>query len=153
MGTIASQTTSLTIVYSTVYPGADQSKKTSKLRATGADQSKKTSKLRATGADQSKKTSKLRATGLCAGNSPETGECPAQLISNAENSSIWWRHHVGNVLHIDSIVSASRNKLFVSYAWLLHRYPSGVGFVCVKCQALAPPKWSTGFCQRRYSNY
>ena len=34
------------------------------------------------GEDQ-EKTSKLRVTGLCAGNSPE----------NAENVSIWWRHH------------------------------------------------------------
>ena len=41
----------------------------------------------------SKKTSKLRVTGLCAGNSPGTGELPAQMASNAENVSIWWRHH------------------------------------------------------------
>ena len=32
-------------------------------------------------------------TGLCAGNSPGTGEFPAQKASNAENVSIWWRHH------------------------------------------------------------
>ena len=42
---------------------------------------------------RSKKTSKLRVTGLCAGNSPRTGEFPAQMASNAENVSIWWRHH------------------------------------------------------------
>ena len=42
---------------------------------------------------RSKKTSKLRVTGLCAGNSPVTGELPAQMASNAENVSIWWRHH------------------------------------------------------------
>ena len=41
----------------------------------------------------SKKTSKLRVTGLCAGNSPGTGEFPAQRTSNAENVFIWWRHH------------------------------------------------------------
>ena len=41
----------------------------------------------------SKKTSKLRVTGLCVGNSPGTGEFPAQMASNAENVSIWWRHH------------------------------------------------------------
>ena len=39
------------------------------------------------------KTSKFRVTGLCAGNSPETGEFPAQRASNAENISIWWRHY------------------------------------------------------------
>ena len=43
---------------------------------------------------RSKKTSKLRVTGLCVGNSPETGEFPAQMASNAENVSIRWRHHV-----------------------------------------------------------
>ena len=43
---------------------------------------------------RSKKTSKLRVTGLCAGNSPGTGEFPAQMASNAKNVSIWWRHHV-----------------------------------------------------------
>ena len=41
---------------------------------------------------RSKKTPKLRVTGLCAGNSPGTGEFPAQMTSNAENVSIWWHH-------------------------------------------------------------
>ena len=39
------------------------------------------------------KTSKLRVTGLCVGDSSGTGEFPAQMASNAENVSIWWRHH------------------------------------------------------------
>ena len=64
MGAMASQITSLTIVYSTVYAGL-----------------------------RSKKTSKLRATGLCLGNSPGADEFLAQMASNAENVSIWWRHH------------------------------------------------------------
>ena len=42
---------------------------------------------------RSKKTLKLRVTGFCVGNSPGTGEFPAQMASNAENVSIWWRHH------------------------------------------------------------
>ena len=42
---------------------------------------------------RSRKTSKLRLTGLCVGNSPGTGEFPAQMASNAVNVSIWWRHH------------------------------------------------------------
>ena len=42
---------------------------------------------------RSKKTSKLRITGLCVGNSPVTGEFPAQMASNAVTVSIWWRHH------------------------------------------------------------
>ena len=65
IGAIASQITSLTIVYSTVYSGAEQ-----------------------------KKTSKLRVTGLCAGHSPQAGEFSAQKASNALNVSIWWNHHI-----------------------------------------------------------
>ena len=42
---------------------------------------------------RSKRTPKLRVTGLCAGNSPVTGEFPAQKASNEENVPIWWRHH------------------------------------------------------------
>ena len=40
-----------------------------------------------------KKTSRLRVTGLFEGNSSVTRELPAQRASNAENVSIWWRHH------------------------------------------------------------
>ena len=64
-GPMASQITSLAIVYSTVYSRR-----------------------------KSKKTSKLCVTGLCAGNSPVTGQFPAQIATNTENVSIWWRHHV-----------------------------------------------------------
>ena len=42
---------------------------------------------------RSKKTTKLRVTGLCVGNSPVTGEFPAQMASNADNAFIWWCHH------------------------------------------------------------
>ena len=42
---------------------------------------------------KSKKTSKLLATDLCEWNSLMTGEFPTQRASNAENVSIWWRHH------------------------------------------------------------
>ena len=48
---------------------------------------------------RSKKTWKLRDTGLCAGNSPGTGEFPAQMASNAKNVSIWWRHHRHRLVH------------------------------------------------------
>ena len=43
---------------------------------------------------RSRKTAKLRVTGLCEGNSPVTGEFPAQRVGNAENVSSWWRHRV-----------------------------------------------------------
>ena len=44
---------------------------------------------------KSKKTWKLRVFGLCEGNSPVTGEFPAQRASYAENVFICWRHHDG----------------------------------------------------------
>ena len=40
-----------------------------------------------------RRSKKNRVTGLCEGNSPGTGEFHAQRASNAENGSIWWRHH------------------------------------------------------------
>ena len=43
---------------------------------------------------RSKKISKLRVTGLCAGNSPVADEFPAQMASNAESVSIWWRSYL-----------------------------------------------------------
>ena len=70
MGAMASQITSLTIVFSAVYLDADQRKHQSP------------------------------ASLAFAGNSPGTGEFPAQMASNAENVCIWLRHHVlfsGNV--------------------------------------------------------
>ena len=51
---------------------------------------------------RSKETSKLRVTGLCAGKSPVTGAFPAQRASNAENVSIWWRHHEIQWVHTES---------------------------------------------------
>ena len=59
MSGVAPQITSLTIVYPTVYSGADLRKK-----------------------------SKLRVTGLCGGNSPVAGEFPAQRASKMEHVSI-----------------------------------------------------------------
>ena len=84
MGAMASQITSPTIVYSPI-----QSNSTVCLFRC-----------------RSKKISKLCVTGLCAGNSPVTGEFPAQMASNAENASIWWRHH--------AIVPVLCNHLFLS---------------------------------------
>ena len=51
---------------------------------------------------RSKKASKFRVTGLFEGNSPATGEFPAQRASNAENVSIWWRHH-GKRIFLSSV--------------------------------------------------
>ena len=59
---------------------------------------------------RSKKTSKLRVTGLCTGNSPGTGEFPAQMASYAENVSIWWRLHGHTIFqrNIERIKRATR---------------------------------------------
>ena len=63
MGAIVSQITSLTIVFSSVYLDTDQRKH-------------------------------QRSTSLTfVGNSLEAGEFPAQMASNVEHVSIWWRHH------------------------------------------------------------
>ena len=60
---------------------------------------------------RSKKTSKLRITGLCAWNSPETGEFPAQMASNAEKgfhlmTSSWYAFTSGLsfCIHITGLV-------------------------------------------------
>ena len=64
MTTVASQITSLTVVYSTVCSDADQRKHQS------------------------------YASLAFVWEITETGEFPAQTASYAENVSIWWRHHV-----------------------------------------------------------
>ena len=72
---------------------------------------------------RSKKTSKLRLTGLCAGNSPGTGEFPAQMASNVENVSIWWRHHDVKYQHIQVFLqhNSARKGLTPNKA-LIHVY-------------------------------
>ena len=65
MNAMASQITSLTIVYSTVYSCEDQRK----YQSSGS-------------------------LAFVMGISPVTGEFPAQRASNTEDVSIWWRHHV-----------------------------------------------------------
>ena len=76
MRTMASQITSLTIVYSTVYSAADERKHQSAAWLAFV-----------------RGIHKRRVTGLCEGNSPVTSEFPTQRASNAENVSIWRRHH------------------------------------------------------------
>ena len=63
MGMISSQITSLTIVYSPIYSGADQRKHQSSASLAFVREF------------------------------TETGEFPAQMASNVENVSISWRHH------------------------------------------------------------
>ena len=71
----------------------------------------------------SKKTTKIRVTGLRAGNSPETGEFPAQRASYAENVSIWWRHHAkgkcfGDVKMINPVYRSDVKSKMIYTEWL-----------------------------------
>ena len=75
------------------------------------------------------KTSKFRVTGLCEGNSPVTGEFPAQMASDADNVVIWWRHHVddfietfickGQYSHMKELLEANLTYSFTSYYKIL----------------------------------
>ena len=60
-------------------------------------------------------TSKLRVTGTCEGNSPVTGEFPAQRASNAENVSIPWCHHDAMMLRHPLKHSAVGNYAFMTH--------------------------------------
>ena len=61
---------------------------------------------------RTKKTSKVCVTDLFEGISPGNGELPAQRTSNAENVSIWWRHHVGPLyLRTGGTEHLSNNRL------------------------------------------
>ena len=93
MSAMASQITSLTIVYSTVYSRR-----------------------------RSKKTLKLRNTGLSEGNSPVADEIPAQRASYAENVSIWWRHHEwGKIAFFTDMWGNQRkDQLSLFLFWFLH---------------------------------
>ena len=71
---------------------------------------------------RSKKTSKLRVTGLCAGNSPGTGEFPAQRASNAKNVSNWWRHHDFVVPNEFMLIGSSFQQLCICISVLGPKY-------------------------------
>ena len=79
---------------------------------------------------RSKKISKLCVTGLCEGNSPVTGEFPIQRASNAEDVSIWWRHHAWtnsrSLQHVRSFISFdllrvnAKHNTMTRSLWLIH---------------------------------
>ena len=86
MTTVASKITSLTIVYSIVYSGADQRKHQS--------------------------SASLAFVRKFIG----TGEYPAQRASYAENVSIWWRHHVYDMSqYIKYRPQRIHSKIYVSF--------------------------------------
>ena len=108
MGAMASQITSLTIIYSTIL-----------FRC------------------RWKKTSELRITGLCVGNSPVTGEFPTQRTSNVENVSIWWRHHVLFVHDTCWVFPYTWWTLLISFhevvnSWMVHPWYPIYGIIHVR---------------------
>ena len=71
---------------------------------------------------RSKKTSKLRVTGFCAGNSPGTGEFSAQMASNAESVSIWWRQHAYTNEYTEGNVPRENTQAFFEISQLSCQY-------------------------------
>ena len=97
---MASQITSLTIVYSTVCSRR-----------------------------RSQKLAKFCITGFCEENSPVTGEFPAQRASNAENVSIWWRHHAHTTsIPIHHIAQIYRRHTFLSRTVISISRQKSMGF-------------------------
>ena len=89
MGTVASQITSLTIVYSTVYR------------------------------TQIKENIKAPRHWPVCWDFTGTGEFPAQQASNAENVSIWWRHH--DQTNCDSITVQRPMTCFFNTFFFIYR--------------------------------
>ena len=85
---------------------------------------------------RSNKTSKLRVTGLCAGNSPGTGEFPAQMASNAQNVFIWWRHHERRMISITFILSVLMNDRKMKTHFHFFRYIHQVLIIIYLCQCI-----------------
>ena len=75
---------------------------------------------------RSNKTSKLRVTGLYEGNSPVTGEFPAQRANNAENVSIWWRHHDPSIWYSHALLRCGCIIILSGIMWSIHRYSSAL---------------------------
>ena len=104
MSTMASQITSLTIVYSRLlYP------RPTKLEGGGILDSPCPSVCPLFRC-RSKKISKLCVTGVCEGNSPVTSEFPTQMASNEENVSIWWLHHANGQWDLENLIALQMCK-------------------------------------------
>ena len=89
---------------------------------------------------RSKKTTKLRVTGLCAGNSPGTSEFPSQMASNAENVSIWWRHHELQQCHIIGwvvmyLISLADWSFVQLSSWVQKKESNEKMYYCFFCKA------------------
>ena len=79
---------------------------------------------------------KHQSSDLCVGNSAVTREFPAQRASNAENDSIWWRHHVDRCCERLSFLLND-----FSQTWQVFIFP----YVCLAweiiCNKLCQSRW------------
>ena len=88
MGTVASQITSLTIVYSTVYSGADQGKHYSSA-----------------------------SLAFVQGIHRWQVNSPTQMASNVENVSIWWCHHAILHHYLIGLLSRTSKGMLTTQSW------------------------------------
>ena len=87
----------------------------------------------------SKKTPMLHVTGICEGNSPVTGDFPTQTASNAENVSIWWRHHVIclRYIHLCYRIHVINSAIYVRVASLAKSAGNTPQPTTAKCESCA----------------
>ena len=71
------------------------------------------------------------------GNSPVTSEFPAQRVSNAENVSIWWRHHDGDYGWID-------HNLYLAIPPNILHHNLSVTVTWPEKGVVQEPKWEPG---------
>ena len=119
MCTMTSQINSLTIVYSTVYSGVDK-KNIKAPRHWPFVRRIHRPPVKAP-----------RYWPLCGEFSPVAGEFPAQMASNAENVSIWWRHH-DTVLSGCDYISLPQTMLLYYFCCSIDLY-----IVCCKTKTIA----------------
>ena len=101
---------------------------------------------------RSKKIPKRRVSGLCEGNSPVTGEFPSQRTSNAENATIWRRHH-------DNLINVGQDHVLMNYILLCCdmlciyiRFPLGIEYMnlfATDSTEISPEAHKPKFCNKR----
>ena len=101
LGAMASEITSLSIVYSTIYSGADQRKHQSS-------------------------ASLAFVRGFTG-----TGEFPAQMASNAGNVSIWWRHHDRRCCNTPSVLEVNRKDMSIIHWYQTRTKHNKARILCI----------------------
>ena len=91
---------------------------------------------------RSKKTSKLRVTGLCAGNSPGTGEFPAQIASNPKNVS----PETSNGSWCMGVKGEMSGTVCVTFTWDIYIYIWVVYSFCLFCCLFIVVTWWYVWC-------